>query len=75
MAMRKCDITIGHRAYEEVLRMFPRMKDATAALGCKDWNIYKWHDGVSQSAKFLARLLILGADIPYILTGRRTGNA
>ena len=75
MAMLKGDIKIGHRAYEEVLRLFPRMKDATAALGCKDSNIYKWHEGVAPSAKFLARLLVLGADIPYILTGRRTGNA
>ena len=67
MAMLKGDIEIGHRAYEEVIRLFPRMKDASAAIGC-----YKWHDGVSPSAKFLARLIVLGADVHYILTGRRT---
>lgn len=72
MAMIKGDITIGHRAYEEVLRLFPRMKDAMAAIGCRENNIYKWAEGVCPSAKFLARLLVLGADIPYILTGRRS---
>lgn len=72
MAMLKGDISIGHRAYEEVLRLFPRMKDASTVIGCKDTNIYKWNDGVCPSAKFLARLLEVGADIHYILTGRRS---
>ena len=72
MAMLKGDITIGYRAYEEVLRLFPRMKDAMVALGCRENNIYKWGEGGCPSAKFLARLLVVGADIPYILTGRRT---
>lgn len=71
MAMLKGDITIGQRAYEEVLRIFPRMIDATAAIGCKDWNIYSWHRGVCPSAKFLARLIMVGADVHYILIGRR----
>ena len=72
MAMLKGDITIGHRAYEEVLRLFPRMKDAAAALGCKDNNIYKWGEGICPSAKFLARMIEVGADVYYILTGRRS---
>ena len=71
MAMIKGDITIGYRAYEEVLRIFPRMIDATSALGCKDQNIYSWHNGVSPSAKFLARLIMVGADVHYIWLGRR----
>ena len=71
MAMIKSDITIGHRAYEEVLRIFPRMIDATTAIGCKDCNIYSWQRGVCPSAKFLARLIDVGADVYYILKGRR----
>lgn len=71
MAILKGDITIGHRAYEEVLRLFPKMKDAAAALQCKDNNIYQWGNGICPSAKFLARLHNVGADVIYILTGRR----
>ena len=29
------DISIGKRAYQEVLRLFPKMKDAESALGVK----------------------------------------
>lgn len=74
-AVRKGDITIGYRAYEEVLRLFPRMKDAAAALGCLENNIYQWGNGICPSAKFLARLIDVGADVYYILKGRRSRNA
>lgn len=74
MAILKGDITIGYRAYEEVLRLFPRMKDAMAALGCRENNIYQWGRGIAPSAKSLARLLEVGADVPYILIGRRSGK-
>lgn len=71
MAMLKGDIEIGRRAYKEVLRLFPGIKEATIALGCRHRNIYKWNEGVSPSAKFLARMIAVGADVHYILTGRR----
>lgn len=65
------DISIGKRAYQEVLRLFPKMKDAESIIGCKNYTIYEWNKGVSPSAIYLARLLELGADIQWILTGRR----
>ena len=66
------DISIGKRAYQEVLRLFPKMKDAYVALGCTDYTIYKWNEGVSPSAIYLARLVELGADVYWILTGKNT---
>lgn len=65
------DISIGKRAYQEVLRLFPRIKDAESVIGCENYTIYKWKEGVSPSAIYLARLLELGADVQWILTGRR----
>lgn len=65
------DIEIGYRAYSEVLRIFPRMKDVTTALGIRYDNIYAWHRGVNPSAKYLARLHKAGADVIWILTGER----
>lgn len=74
MRQWKGNTDIGHRAYVEVLRIFPKMKDATLALGCRDNNIYKWGEGVCPSAKYLARLCNAGADVIWILTGRRGGD-
>lgn len=74
MGRRKiADISIGHRAYSEVLRLFPKMKDAELVIGCKDYTIYKWRSGVSPSAIYLARLFELGADVIWILTGKKVG--
>lgn len=70
---RIADITIGRRAYEEVLRLFPKMKDAERIIGCENYTIYKWKDGVSPSAIYLARLLEIGADIRWILTEKKVG--
>lgn len=65
------DIFIGQRAYQEVLRLFPKMKDAERVIGCESYTIYMWNKGVSPSAIYLAKLLKLGADIHWILTGRK----
>ena len=72
MRQMKGDVNIGYRAYTEVLRIFPRMKDAMSALGCRENNIYKWGEGICPSAKFLARLHNVGADVIYILVGTRS---
>lgn len=72
---RKGDVEIGYRAYDEVLRLFPRAKDALVALGTNGDNIYSWKNGVCPSAKYLARLLKAGADIEYILIGRKKDSA
>lgn len=71
--MRKhTDIEIGHRALEEAQRLFPSVRKATIAVNCGPKTIYAWRDGVAPSAIYLARMHELGADIIYILTGKRT---
>jgi hypothetical protein len=66
------DISIGYRAYEEVIRVFGKNVDARASLGMKSRQLlYDWMEGVSPSAKYLQRLHYVGADVIYILTGVR----
>lgn len=68
----KGDVEIGYRAYSEVLRIFPRQKDAQMALGIRHENLIAWSRGVCPSAKYLARLHKSGADVIYILVGTRS---
>lgn len=67
----KGDITIGHRAHAEVLRLFPKMVDAYRVLGMRGDNLNAWAAGVCPSAKYLARLHKAGADVIWILTGEK----
>lgn len=70
--MARSQIEIGKRAFSEVLRIFPKLKDAKNSLGmASNQLIYDWMEGVAPSAKYLQRLHYLGADVIYILTGMR----
>ncbi len=71
MKCKKGDIEIGFRAYSEVLRLFPKLKDAVRILGVQHANLYAWNEGVCPSARSLARLHKAGADVIWILTGRK----
>ena len=70
--MKKPDIGIGYRAYKEAKRLFPDIKCATIAIGCGRNVVYEWKYGVAPSALYLARLHELGADVIWILTGKRS---
>lgn len=72
MRQLKGDINIGYRAHSEVLRLFPKMKDAHKALGMRSDNLNSWGQGICPSAKYLARLHKAGADVIWILTGERS---
>ena len=73
MPKPKANIEIGRRAYLETLRLFHSNKSCILALGCGKHTVYEWgNGGSSPGAHFLARLYYCGADIPYILTGRKT---
>lgn len=73
---RKANIEIGQRAYKEILRLFPDKSIPKIAilLGCKRQTIQEWDEGRAPSAIFLARMIELGADVNWILTGRRKKN-
>lgn len=67
--MARAQVEIGKRAYLEVLRLFDKLKDASASLGMKSNQlIYDWMSGVAPSAKYLQRLHYCGADVIYILS-------
>lgn len=73
---RKAQIEIGYRAYEEFCRIFEpdkrnNKKRAVQIIGFDRKTPYEWRDGRAPDAIFLARLCELGADVVYILTGRR----
>ena len=72
MSRKKQPMEIGKRAFSEVLRLFPKMKDAAIAIGCNTKAIYSWSYGFAPSSMYLARLHDLGADVVWILTGRRS---
>lgn len=73
MARRKADVQIGYRAAEEALRL-SCYSASTAAIkiGCSHKLVYAWAEGSAPTAMFMQRLLEMGADISYILSGRRT---
>lgn len=68
----KTDIEIGQRAAEECGRIFPTRKEAARELRRERKAIWTWEVGGTPSADVLARLHYAGADVIYILTGRRT---
>lgn len=73
--MGRAQIEIGKRAFEEVTRIIPKLKDAQKMLGISSNQLlYDWMDGCAPSAKYLQRLYYVGADVIYILTGMRSKN-
>lgn len=76
MPRRKARLEIGHRAFEEVDKIFNVKKyggmiTATKTIGCHKNAIYEWECGKAPDAVFLQRLYEIGADVIYILTGDR----
>lgn len=76
MPRRKARLEIGHRAFEEVDKIFNVRKyggtiTATKTIGCHKNAIYEWERGKAPDAIFLQRLYEIGADVIYILTGDR----
>ena len=70
--MARAQIEIGKRAFEEVSRITPKLKDAKILLGMRSNQLlYDWMEGCAPSAKYLQRLHYCGADVVYILTGVR----
>ena len=72
--MKRPDVGIGYRVAAEVKRLFPKKKHALIAIGCGKNTLNEWSYGVAPSAIYLARLHELGADVIWILTGKREGK-
>ena len=70
---RKADIRISERFCMELSRLLPGCSDAEIArrMGCERKSVTYWKQGVTPSAAFLARLLSIGGDVEYVLTGFR----
>lgn len=73
---KKAPIEVGYRTYEEFCRIFEpdkhgNMKRSVQIMGCDRKTPYEWKCGSAPDAIYLARLCELGADVVYILTGRR----
>ena len=76
MARRKARIEIGQRAFEELERLYGVKKHGNKLLvskiiGCDKKSVESWENGVAPDAIHLQRLHEIGADVIYILTGRR----
>lgn len=66
------DIEIGFRAAAEVDRLFRTRAAAARALGVDRKLPRYWEQGTAPSAFVLLKLHYAGADVMYILTGRRS---
>lgn len=71
---KKTDPHIGIRAAQELRRLFLNKKQADQAMGCGRHVIYEWQSGTAPSALNLKRLAELGADIDWILMGKKAGK-
>lgn len=72
MARRKADVGIGYRAAEEAYRIAHTAQYAAVLIGCSHKLVYAWSEGNAPTAIYLQRLCDMGADVLYILTGKRT---
>ena len=70
----KGDIEIGYRAYEEAIRIFGAPYKAYQTKAFSKNTLYAWRDGITPGGLQLAKLHYAGADVIYILTGKRSGS-
>lgn len=68
---KRADIGMGYRAAAKVRRLFSSTKQAAIQIGCGKNTIHEWSYGIAPSAFYLRRLYELGADVIWILTGKR----
>ena len=73
MGRRKGDVNIGKRAYVEVHNILPdkTYPEIAQIIGCRRQALHMWSKGEIPSGIFLQRMCEMGADIDWILTGRR----
>ena len=73
--MKKADVNIGYRAAEEVSRLvsekYGTLKNLFRRMNLMYKLYYNWQCGDTPDGRSLAKLLDAGADVVYILSGRR----
>lgn len=72
--MKRPEVGIGYRAAAEVKRLFPKKHHAAIAIGCGVDVVKDWGCGVPPTPVHLAQLHEQGADVIWILTGKREGK-
>lgn len=72
MAQKQADIEIGHRAYEEAIRLFNTPGTVNRRIGIGKSTVHEWKEGQAPGGLALARLHYAGADVLYILTGKKS---
>lgn len=72
MSTMKADIEIGQRAFAELMRIFKTPKKAIMRTGISKSTLYKWKEGYTPNGLGLLRMHYAGADVIYILTGKRS---
>ena len=72
MSQKKADISIGMRAYEEAMRISDGPEMLLRKNGIAKNTLYMWRDGSAPGGLHLAKLHYAGADVLYILTGKRS---
>lgn len=73
MARHKTDVGVGYRAAAEVRRLFKTPKEARLRLQCDKKVLNYWENGGTPSTFFLIRLHYAGADVLWIMTGKKNG--
>lgn len=68
--------TIGTRTMSELYRLFPdkSVTEIAGILGTQRETLYRWENRGDPLARYIAEMLVLGADVEYILIGRRSAN-
>jgi hypothetical protein len=72
MAGKKGDLEIGRRAFQEAMRLFQTPKKARERIGVRKSTLFAWGEGVIPGGLYLAKLHYAGADVLYILTGKKS---
>lgn len=67
-------IEIGQRAAAEALRIYKSPADVSSRLHIGRTTLYDWKRGKAPGALHLEKLHYAGADVIYILTGKRSGS-
>lgn len=68
--MKRKDILIGMRCYDFLIGTFGSLSKAETCSGIKESTLLSWKHGATPGGFYLQKLVYLGADPRWLLTGR-----